>query len=172
MKTQSLRFGWLLVIVLGAALLGWVTAFLTAEYGWGAPVLGLGGVVTCAVVVLALLVLGIRVLKDRKRPVAARMNPVVSAQTLVLAQAGAYAGSGFLGWHLGVLSHRLPVAGWGSASVTEATVMVVASIVLLVTGCFVEQWCKVPPDDDADGGQGTGSSRTDGPEEESNGAAA
>ncbi|GAA2041536.1 hypothetical protein GCM10009720_22580 [Yaniella flava] len=143
----SIRYGWVVLIVLLAAILGWLAAFFTAESGWAIPALGYPAVMTLAAVGVLELILGIRVLKDRQRPVADRMNPVAAARTLVLAQAGTYAGAAFGGWHAGILLHRVPHVGFGSSVVTEATALVVTALVLVIIGFIVEQWCRIPPDD-------------------------
>lgn len=150
---SSLRVGWVIVVVSGTAILGWLGAFFAAESGWPAPALGYTSVITLAAVIVLELFLGIRVLKDRQRPVADRMNPVAAARTLVLAQAGTYAGAVIGGWHAGMLVHRVPQAGFGSDVVTEATVQVIAALVLVVVGFVVEQWCRIPPEDTGHNGR-------------------
>lgn len=144
---SSLRVGWVVVVVIATAILGWLGAFFAAESGWPVPVLGFTAVVTLAAVIVLELILGIRVLKDRQRPVADRMNPVAAARTLVLAQAGTYAGAAIGGWHAGLLVHRVPAAGFGSGVVTEATVQVITALILVIVGFIVEQWCRIPPED-------------------------
>lgn len=151
---SSIRIGWVVLAAVVTAMLGWLGAFFAAESGWPAPVLGYTAVITLVAVIVLEMVLGIRVLKDRQRPVADRMNPVAAARTLVLAQAGSYAGAAIGGWHIGMLLHRLPQTGFGSGVVTEATVQVVTALVLVIVGFVVEQWCRIPPEDpEGSGGQ-------------------
>lgn len=150
----TLRPGLLALILVLTAALGWLASYVAAERGWVTPVLGLTSVITIAAVVVMLLVLGVRVRRDRSRPVAARMNPLVAAQTVVLAQAGAYAAAVIMGWHVGVVVHRVPLTGWGS--VGEAVTMIATGLALLVVGCVVEQWCRIADDGDGEGGSGTG----------------
>src|SRR5699024_12401652 len=98
------------------------------------------------------LVLGIRVLRDRQRPVADRLHPVTATRTLIVAQAGTYAAAAIGGWHLGSLLHRVPQAGFGSKVVTEASVQVITALLLVVVGFLVEHCCRIPPgDSDANG---------------------
>ena len=144
---SSLRAGWIFLVMAVAAMLGWLGAFFAAESGWPAPVLGYTAVITLAAVIVLEVLLGIRVLKDRQRPVADRLNPVAAARTLVLAQAGTYAGAVIGGWHAGILAHRVPQAGFGSGTVTEATVQLVTALILVIVGFVVEQWCRIPPED-------------------------
>lgn len=150
---NSLRISWIVVVVFSTAILGWLGAFVAAESGWPAPALGSTAVITLAAVIVLELILGIRVLKDRQRPVADRLNPVAAARTLVLAQAGTYAGAAIGGWHAGMLVHRVPQVGFGSDVVTEAFVQVITALVLVIVGFVVEQWCRIPPEDtDGNGG--------------------
>lgn len=151
---SSIRLGWVILVAVVSAVLGWLGTFFAAESGWPAPVLGYTAVITLGAVIILELILGIRVLKDRQRPVADRMNPVAAARTLVLAQAGTYAGAVIGGWHLGMLVQRLPQAGFGSGVVTEATVQVITALMLVIVGFVVEQWCRIPPEDtDGNGGK-------------------
>lgn len=150
----TLRPGVIALILVLAAALGWLGSYVSAERGWVTPVLGLTSVITIAAVVVVLLGLGLRVRRDRTRPVAARMNPVAAAQTVVLAQAGAYASAVIMGWHVGVVVHRVPLTGWGS--VGEAVTMIATGLALLVIGCVVEQWCRITDNGDDDGSPGTG----------------
>lgn len=143
----SIRLGWVLLVFVAIAVLGWLGAFFAAESGWPTPSLGYPSVITLAAVIVLELILGIRVLKDRQRPVADRMNPLAAARTLVLAQAGTYAGAAIGGWHVGILFHRLPAAGFGAGVVTEATVQVITAVALVIVGFIVEQWCRIPPED-------------------------
>lgn len=148
----AIRVGWLTAVALGAVIFGWLGAFYAAEAGWPAPSLGYSSVITLSAAIVLELVLGLRVLRDRERPVADRLNPMAAARTLVLAQAGAYAGAAIGGWHVGILVHRIPEAGFGPAVVTESIVQVITALILVVVGFMVEQWCRIPPDDpEADG---------------------
>lgn len=147
-RLPTMRYTWILLILVVTAALGWLAAYVSAARSWPVPVLGLTSVITMTAVVILLLVLGIRVLRDRHKPVAARMNPLAAARTMVLAQAGAYAGAVIAGWHLGLLVHRVPVAGWDSVSSLDAVVMMFTAVALSVVGCVVEQWCRIPPDED------------------------
>lgn len=143
----SIRVSWVLLVAIVITTLGWLGAFYSAEAGWPTPSLGYPSVITLAAVIVLELVLGVRVLRDRERPVADRMNPLAAARTLVLAQAGTYAGAAIGGWHLGILIHRLPQAGFGPAVVTESIVQVIAALILVIVGFLVEQWCRIPPED-------------------------
>lgn len=164
---NTIRPLWLLIILGAAGVLGWCATLLTAGAGLTAPVLGLPSVITLAAVGLLVLVLGLRVRRDQDRPAGARMDPLAAARTLVLAQAGAYAGTLIAGWHAGVLIHLLSATGPGSRTTDDAWIMVIAGLVLVILGFVVEQFCRIPPEDGpggAEGGNGTrrqGMPRTD-----------
>lgn len=142
---------WLLLILLVSGGLGWVAALLAAGAGVVAPVLVRSSLITLGAVAVLVLALGIRVQRDKRRPLAARMNPLVATRTLALAQAGSYAGSLIAGWHGGVLVHLTRATGFGTATVDDALLMVIGGLVLVIVGYIVEQFCRVPPDDGADG---------------------
>lgn len=151
---NTIRPLWLLIILGAAGVLGWCATLITAGAGLSAPVLGLPSVITLAAVGLIVLVLGLRVRRDQDRPAGARMDPLAAARTLVLAQAGAYAGSLIAGWHAGVLVHLLGATGPGSRTTNDAWVMVIAGLVLVILGYVVEQFCRIPPEDGTGGGNG------------------
>ncbi|QCU76849.1 DUF3180 domain-containing protein [Citricoccus sp. SGAir0253] len=166
---SSIRPLWLLVVCAVSGVLGWLGALLAARSGLVAPVLVASSVVTLAAVAVLVLALGIRVQRDKRRPPAARMDPVAAARTLVLAQSGAYAGALIAGWHAGVLVHLASATGFGTATVNDALVMIIGGLVLVIVGFVVEQFCRLPPDDGADGtangsgGDPDGTRRTQGP---------
>jgi hypothetical protein len=88
---------------------------------------------------------------DRVRPV----EPMLVARLAVLAQASAYVGAVFVGIWLGVLAHvgpaaaRLQAAG---ADTVTAGLGVVSSAALVAAALWLEGTCKVPPDDEGEGG--------------------
>jgi hypothetical protein len=88
---------------------------------------------------------------ERVRPV----EPMLVARMAVLAQASAYVGAVFLGVWLGVLAYVGPAVGRllaaGSDTVT-ALIGVVVSAALVLAGLWLESVCRVPPDDDGQGG--------------------
>src|SRR5699024_3108784 len=132
--------------------MGWLGGFWAAESGWATPVLGYSAVITLLAVMAIELVLGIRVLRDRQRPVADRLHPVTATRTLILAQAGTYAAAAIGGWHLGILLHRVPQAGCGARVFSEVSVQLITALLLVVAGFLVEHWCRIPPEDsDANG---------------------
>jgi hypothetical protein len=88
---------------------------------------------------------------ERVRPV----EPMLVARLAVLAQASAYVGAVFLGIWLGVLAYVGPAAGdlrAAGADAVTAVLGVVFSVALVAAALWLESVCKVPPDDDGDGG--------------------
>src|SRR5699024_2047462 len=65
---------------------------------------------------------------------------------------GTYAAAAIGGWHLGMLLHRVPQAGFGSKGGTEASVQVITALLLRVVGILVAHRCRIPPEaSDANG---------------------
>lgn len=153
---SSLRFRWLALVGLVAGLAGWLVNWLASRNGFGTPTLPLTSLITTAVIIGITLVFGRRVLKwrngERDRP----LDPILAARTLVLAQACAYAGALNLGWHAGIfvdqvtlLSVRSTTAPlWGSVA------LMAGGIVMIMVGLVVENFCRLPPDDDGSGAAG------------------
>lgn len=148
----SLRSGWTVVVLLSAAVLGWLAAFLAPSLGMPAPVVGLTGLVTVAAVGGLCLVLAWRVRRDRGLPLAQRMDPIAAARTLVLGQAAGFTGAALAGWHGAVAAQVAGRAGLGAPTVVDAIVMAVGGLVLLLVGLVVETWCRIPPEEDGTGG--------------------
>jgi len=88
---------------------------------------------------------------ERVRPV----EPMLVARMAVLAQASAYVGAVFLGIWLGVLAHVGPAVGRllaaGNDAIT-ALIGVVVSTALVLAALRLEDVCRVPPDDEGEGG--------------------
>ena len=103
----SLRSGWTAVVLIAAAVLGWLGALLAPSLGLPAPVVGVTGLVTVAAVSGLCLVLAWRVRRDRERPLAQRMDPIAAARTLVLGQAAGFTGAALAGWHGAVAAQAL-----------------------------------------------------------------
>jgi hypothetical protein len=88
---------------------------------------------------------------ERVRPV----EPMLVARLAVLAQASAYVGAVFLGIWLGVLAHVGPAAARVQAAggdTVTALVGVAFSAALVAAALWLESVCKVPPDDEGEGG--------------------
>jgi len=88
---------------------------------------------------------------ERVRP----LEPMLVARTAVLAQASAYVGAVFLGVWLGVLAHVGPALGRLEAAGGDAVTAVLGvavSAALVLAALRLESACRVPPDDEGDGG--------------------
>jgi hypothetical protein len=88
---------------------------------------------------------------EHVRPV----EPMLVARMAVLAQASAYVGAVFLGIWLGVLAHVAPAVGRLRAAGDDtltAGLGVVVSAALVLAALWLESVCRVPPDDDGEGG--------------------
>ncbi len=88
---------------------------------------------------------------ERVRPV----EPMLVARLAVLAQASAYVGAVFLGVWSGVLAHVGPALGRLQAAGNDAVTALLgvgASAALVAAALWLESVCRVPPDEDGDGG--------------------
>ena len=91
-----------------------------------------------------------------KRPA---LDPLFAARTVVLGTAAAYTGALLSGWYAGhvlLVVGDLAFAGRRDVAIA-ASIVLVAAIVLSVTGAVVERWCRVPPPQDDDPGGPAGS---------------
>lgn len=147
---STLRFRWLALVGLAAGLAGWLVNWFATRNGYGTPALPLTSLVTTAVIIAITLVFGRRVLRWRNGRRDRPLDPILATRTLVLAQACAYAGAVSLGWHAGILvdqvalmSVRSTVAPlWGSVA------LMAGGIVMIMVGLVVEDFCRLPSDDD------------------------
>ncbi|WP_298251938.1 DUF3180 domain-containing protein [uncultured Arthrobacter sp.] len=150
---SPLRFRWLALVGLVSGLLGWLANWLTTRNGYGTPTLPLTSLVTTAVIIGITLVFGRRVLRwtngRRDRP----LDPILATRTLVLAQACAYAGAVSLGWHAGIFVDQVALLAVrsGTAPLWGSVALMVGGMVMIVVGLVVENFCRLPPDDDATG---------------------
>lgn len=165
---------WLLIIVSGAALAGYLGTVVMAALGYTSPVLPLSSVITLAAVGLIVLGLGLVVWRDqrriedaadrtrrqestdRSRP-ARSLHPLQAVRVVAAGQACAYAGALISGWHTGVLIDLAPAAGVGTPNVTAALVVVIGGLLWVIIGFVVETLCRIPPDR----GDGLGETRFD-----------
>lgn len=150
----SLRSPWTAVVVVAAALLGWLAALAAPSLGMPAPAVGRTGLITVAGVAMLCLVLAWRVRRDRDRRPAERMDPLAAARTLILGQAAGFTGAALAGWHGGIAAQVASRAGAGAPTVVDAALLGLGGLVLLVVGIIVESWCRIPPEED--GGTGAG----------------
>jgi|SRR5690625_1291417 len=111
-----------------------------------------------ALVLLALaalvLVLGLRV----RRALRAQDvdDPIGASRILVLAQAGALTAAIHLGYFLAQIGLTLPYlsAPAPREQLLRALAGVLGALALAAAGLLTQHWCRVPPDDDEDDGQG------------------
>lgn len=151
----TLRTAWLPALALLAGVLGGTVTLLSQGGGGVTPVLGAPALVTLLTVTGVALGFGLRIRRDRDRVPAERMDPLAAARILVLAQAGAFAGALFGGWHAGVLVQVLTRAVAARGVLLDAVLMVAAGVLLVVVGLLVESWCRIDGDDsDPEGGLG------------------
>lgn len=148
---RKIRYSWLTVMTVVAALAGWILNLLATRYGFPAPALQLGSLLTMVFIVAFTLALGLKVRAWRNGKRDRPLDPIVAARTLILAQACAYTGALMFGWHLGILLDQLTLVQvrgitggiWGSLAT------IAGGAAMIVIGLLVERFCTLPPDDDA-----------------------
>ena len=153
----TLRLRRLALVGLLAGIAGWLVNWLATSNGYGTPALPLTSLATTALILGITLFFGRRVLRWRNGRRDRILDPLLATRTLVLAQACAYAGALSFGWHAGIFVDQLmllPVRAstgpvWGSVA------LVAGGILLVMVGLVVENFCRLPPEDDGPGGPGT-----------------
>lgn len=84
--------------------------------------------------------------QDGQAPRPARVNPFYAFRVLVLSRASALAGSGFLGWHIGLLAAVAILGVAGNSLLPNLFWGILASALLLLLSVWAEQNCRVPGD--------------------------
>jgi hypothetical protein len=154
---SALRFRWLAAVGLLAGIAGWLVNWAATRSGFGTPALPLTSLATTALILGITLFFGRRVLRWRNGRRDRALDPILATRTLVLAQACAYAGALSLGWHAGIFVDQamlLPVRTtiapvWGSVALMSG------GILMIMVGLVVENFCRLPPEDDGPGSPGT-----------------
>ncbi|MET1035950.1 MAG: DUF3180 domain-containing protein [Arthrobacter sp.] len=144
---SAIRPLWLLAILVGATVAGWIAQRLTSANGLPAPVLHWTSLITMGAGALVTLGFGLRVLRYRQGKLKRRLDPIQAARTLVLAQATAYAGAMIAGWHTGIVIDLTSATGGRNPSVDASLAMIAAAAIMVMVGWAVEQFCRLPPDD-------------------------
>ncbi|MGG5172496.1 DUF3180 domain-containing protein [Pseudarthrobacter sp. J1738] len=150
-----------LVAIAGAlAVVAWVVSLMAAKYSFSTPLLPLSALITVGVIAALTLILGLRILRWKNNPSKTRLDPILAARTLLLAQAAAYAGAVLFGWHAGIVLDQLRFLAYssGQANVWSGLIMAGGGLVMVAVGLVVERFCRVPPEDDTPSGGGDASS--------------
>lgn len=173
---------WLLVVTAGAVVAGFMVTMLLSGTGASSPVLHLSALATMGALAVTSLALGIVVWWDQRRIKQAvdearrrareaeqsgasaepnrsrperRVDPITAVRVVLLGQAGAYGGALIAGWHLGVLLDLAPSAGMSAPNASNALLLILGGVVLVLVGFVVEQLCKLPPDEQNRQGRAT-----------------
>lgn len=148
---RSLRLRTLASVGLVAGVLGWLVNWFATRNGHGTPALPLTSLATTALIIGLTLVFGFRVRRWRNGRRDRALDPLLATRTLVLAQACAYAGALSLGWHTGILVDQLSLLSVRSttAPLVGSGVLMGGGIMMIVVGLVVENFCRLPSDDDA-----------------------
>jgi hypothetical protein len=147
------RIRLLLALAVLATAFGWaltraIDAFATASLPvpWSAPIV---------MAVLALtLVLWTRGTRDRlaRKPGTKPMEPLVAARSAALAMAASRTGAVVAGLYTGIALGLAP--SWGIAYAQQRVLVcvatVVASVLVVLAGLWLERVCRIPPDSSDD----------------------
>ena len=157
---SSLKFRVLLLIFMIACGVGAVVNGLSVG-SWGyelqlpPSILLVAGMYSAVVLWLGIQVSRYRD-RERRQDAAYSMNPLLAARTVLLAQAGAYTGATLAGWHTALLVFQINMlavrSSWGH--VFEAGIAVLAGLIMVGVGLWVENMCKTPPGDSSDAAGG------------------
>ncbi|OMH25442.1 hypothetical protein BKD30_05975 [Tersicoccus phoenicis] len=152
----GLRVRPLLVVAVVAAMIGWLVDVLVTRAGGPTPVLPLSSLFTVLLLVAITLGLGLHVLRWRQGKSRRMINPLLAARALVLAQATAYTGAVLGGWHVGVVIEQLGLLALRSdqSLLWFAVAQVAGGAVMVGTGVLVEYFCRIPPEDGENSGEG------------------
>ncbi len=84
-----------------------------------------------------------------------RLDPLTAARTAVLGKAAAYAGALLCGWYAAQALTVLPdVVGARRTRLVMALAAAACAAAVAAAGLVVQRWCRVPPGDDLDAGDG------------------
>lgn len=143
------RIGTAVLIALASVAVCWVLLDLWA--GSGGTSLPLSWPVVVAVLALVAVVIAagwpVRNWVHGRRE--RMLDPLVAARTAVLAKAAAYGGAALTGWYLSQDLLLLPdLVGDREDRFVVALLAALAAVGVSVAGFVVQNWCRVPPDDD------------------------
>lgn len=164
---RTIRPAWMVTVTVVFAVAGIVTSKLVSRANLALPILPLSSLATMALIVIVCLILGLKVRRWRDGNRKKRLDPLLAARTLVLAQACAYAGAVLFGWHVGIFLDQLPTISLRTelGVIWHIVAMMGGGIIMVATGLVVERFCKLPPED-SDGGANTEGKRKNPGEEE------
>ncbi|WP_134772353.1 DUF3180 family protein [Ornithinimicrobium flavum] len=145
-----------LVVAVLAGMASWLLLQVARSLGANYPVISWIGVVPLVAVTLLVLGMCWQIRRYARGKGTARPTPQRGRGTLVGAQAAALGGAALVGWytanalvhlpHADVPSERLQL-GWGLLHAALA-------LALSVSGYVGQAWCRVPPGEDDDDGDG------------------
>lgn len=148
MLRDGLRVSVVAAVAVGAALLSWLIGRIWLDGGnqpWRTSWLAVLLLVAMAATVLAM---GRRMWRHRRR--GDRVEPLVAARILGLAQASALTGALVGGGYLGQAVALLPDLGFGRRGEIALwhAGAALAGLAVAAAGLLVQSWCRVREDDD------------------------
>lgn len=155
MKARDLSLRGLLSLLAVGFVLAVTAAQLLVSFGWAFPVSPLSLTLTLALLgpLVFAATLPIRRYQKRleryfagKAARPERVNPFYAFRVLLLSRASALAGSGFLGWHIGLLA-ALALLGVAGSSLLPGLIWgLLASALLSGLSVWAEFNCRIPGD--------------------------
>lgn len=134
----------------------WLLLQLVIALDGRPPVISWLGLVPLVAVTMLVLVMGWQIRRYVLGRTTVRPSPQRGRGTLVGAQAAALGGAALLGWYLANALVHLPIADVPShqTQLVWGLVHAGAALVLSVVGFLAQHWCRIPPEDDDDRGEG------------------
>jgi Protein of unknown function (DUF3180) len=141
-------------LAIAGAVVGWLLEIGLASAGLAAVIPPYSLPVTLIAIGLIVVVAGWPIRQAVRGRSQRRIDPFRAMRVLLLAKASTLAGALLGGVAIGIglyLVSRpvLPPA----ASLVPTAVSLVAALLLVVCGLLVEHWCRIPPEDDAEGAE-------------------
>lgn len=140
-----------LVVVFGVMVLSFFAVRLLVANGMAVPASPNNLLVTLAAIAVILLALSVPIWRYKssltqysKGPRPKRVDPFYAVRVLLLAQASAITGAGFVGWHLGAMIAQMTLPVGFTAALLQNSFGLVASLVLTVAAIVSEQICRLP----------------------------
>ncbi|MDP5226995.1 MULTISPECIES: DUF3180 domain-containing protein [Arthrobacter] len=152
---RLMRPGRLVALGVIFLVIGYLMSVISQRYSLAVPVLPVSALFSMLAMSALIFAFGWRVHRWKTAKVKKHLDPIVAARTLVLAQAGAYAGTVLFGWHLGIVLEQLQYLEYSSAvdHVVNGAIMCGGGAVMLAVGLIVERFCRIPPEDDGTEGK-------------------
>lgn len=150
MTGRGLRAGTLILVTLGAAVIGYLVSRWLHTQGGGLPAPPWVSLILLLAMAGGILLAGLPIRRVLRGVSQRRLDPIRAFRTLVLAQAGALTGALVAGWYAGEGFALLPDADAASVRqvVWVAFALAVGGVLLAVAGMWTQSMCRIDPPDE------------------------